>query len=87
MSEMNVFFTEKAWKEFCSLKPSDPLVKKIKDTIKDIQRGNNLGQEEHLKHEYSGFMSRHLDKKNRLIYKVENNTVQIVKCTHHYNDK
>ena len=83
---MNVLFTENAWKEYCSLKPNDPLVKAIKDTIKDIQRGNNLGKEEHLKYEYSGYLSRRLDKKNRLIYKLDNNTLQIVKCTNHYDD-
>ena len=55
---MNVMFSEDAWEEFCAIKANTPLAKAIRDTIKDIQRGNKLGKEEHLKYDMSGLLSR-----------------------------
>lgn len=84
---MNILFTEQAWNEFTSIKENTTLGKQIRTTIKAIQRGDATGKEEALKHELSGFYSRRLDQKNRLIFKRENDTLVIVHCGGHYSDK
>lgn len=84
---MNILFSEQAWNEFTSIKENTTLGKQIRETIKTIQRGDTSGKEEALKHELSGYFSRRLDKKNRLIFKRENDTLVIVQCGGHYSDK
>lgn len=83
---MNVLFSANAWHEFNEIKENSSLGKSIRATIKDIQRGLNTGKEEKLKYQFSGFMSRRLDKKNRLIYKIDNETIYIISCCGHYSD-
>ena len=48
-----------------------------------------IGQPEMLKHNLSGYWSRKLNKKDRLIYKVEETlvTVFIISAMGHYSDK
>lgn len=64
---MNILFTQQAWEEFTAIRENTPLGKKIRATIKEIQRGDNeLEKEEALKYELSGYYSRRLDQKNRI---------------------
>ena len=37
--------------------------------------------------DFSGYWSREIDEKNRLIYKIEENIIKIIQCKNHYNDK
>ena len=83
---MNVLFTANAWNEFNEIKESSNLGKSLRSTIKEIQRGSNLGKEEKLKYQFGGYMSRRLDKKNRIIYRIENDTIMIISCSGHYLD-
>jgi toxin YoeB len=46
-----------------------------------------IGKPEPLRYEYAGYWSRRLTEKHRIIYKVENDTVIILKYLSHYNDK
>ena len=48
-----------------------------------------IGSPEPLKYELSGYWSRQINKKDRLIYKVkeETITIYIVSATGHYNDR
>lgn len=48
-----------------------------------------IGSPEALKHELSGYWSRQINKKDRLIYRVDDNivTVYIVSALGHYDDK
>ena len=48
-----------------------------------------IGNPEPLKYEYSGYWSRRINQKDRMIYKVEENivTVTIVSAMGHYSDK
>ena len=65
------------------------ILKKMNQLIKDILRnGNNgLGKPEPLKGELSGFWSRRIDDTNRLVYRISNDTLEILSCRSHYNDK
>lgn len=41
---------------------------------------------EPLKHQFSGFWSRRIDREHRLVYQVENNQLFIAQCRFHYDD-
>jgi len=48
-----------------------------------------IGTPKKLKHEYSGYWSREIDKKNRMRYKIDENiiTVTVISALGHYDDK
>lgn len=56
---------------------------------KDIDRNGyeGIGKPEALKGDLSGYWSRRIDEKNRLIYKIVDNTIRIAQCGTHYGDK
>ncbi|GHT95873.1 hypothetical protein FACS1894141_5250 [Spirochaetia bacterium] len=56
--------------------------------MKDIQRNGykGIGKPEPLKYDYSGWYSREIDEKNRLIYRVKDENVEILECGSHYKD-
>ena len=61
-------------------------LKKINDLIKSIERdgeSKGLGKPEALKGNMSGYYSRHIDEKNRLIYRVTD-VIEIAACREHY---
>jgi toxin YoeB len=62
------------------------IAKKVKSLIDDISRTpyEGLGKPEPLKHELSGWYSRHITDEHRLVYKVENDTIEILSCKSHY---
>ena len=35
----------------------------------------------------SGYWSRAIDEKHRLVYKIEDEIIKIIQCKNHYNDK
>ena len=62
-------------------------IKKINDLLKDISRTpfDGIGKPEPLKHKYAGFWSRRIDDEHRLVYRFQEDEIQIVKCRHHYD--
>jgi toxin YoeB len=48
-----------------------------------------IGSPKKMKHKYSGFWSREIDKKNRMLYKIDENivTISVVSAMGHYDDK
>ena len=65
------------------------LARKINDLLKDIARHptSGLGKPEALKGDYAGYYSRRIDEKNRIIYRFDDERVEIVQVGQHYNDK
>jgi len=61
-------------------------LKRINTLIKDIQRQpfDGLGDPEPLRHQWSGYWSRRVDREHRLVYKVTDSAVVIVQCRYHY---
>ena len=64
-------------------------LRQIKKLLKDIDRNGykGLGHPEPLTGDLAGYWSRHIDEKNRIVYKIEDNTVKIIQCGSHYRDK
>lgn len=61
-------------------------VKRINKLIKDIIRNpfEGIGKPEALKDNLTGYWSRRIDSKNRLIYSYDNKQVIIFSCKDHY---
>ncbi|MEE1290381.1 MAG: Txe/YoeB family addiction module toxin [Spirochaetota bacterium] len=87
---MNKDFSDDAWDEYLFWIAQDKkTLKKINNLLKDIERNGNsgLGKPEPLKGDFSGYWSREIDEKNRLVYKIDGNIIKIIQCKNHYNDK
>ncbi|HWR39164.1 MAG TPA: Txe/YoeB family addiction module toxin [Patescibacteria group bacterium] len=82
-------FADNAWEEYEYWQTKDKkILKKINTLIKDIERKGyeGLGKPEPLTHELSGYWSRRITEKDRLIYKVENGHIIIVQLRGYYDD-
>ena len=80
---MKIIWDNKAWEEYVEWQTIDrKIVKKINELIKDIQKNGNegIGKPEALKHELSGYWSRRITEKHRLIYVVTENQLIIIGC-------
>lgn len=80
-------FEPSAFEEYIYWQNQDKkTLKKINELIKDIMRNpfNGIGKPEPLKNELSGYWSRRIDLKNRLVYRVEKDFVGIYSCRSHY---
>ena len=79
-----------AWDEYLYWQSQDKkTLKRIHNLIKDIERNGyeGIGKPEPLKHDWSGYWSAHIDNKNRLIFRIVNDTIEIARCESHYGDK
>lgn len=87
---MKLKWDERAWDEYIFWENEDKkTLKKINSLIKDIRRNGNkgIGFLEPLSQDKSGWWSRKIDDKNRIVYKIEKNNVIIASCKGHYDDK
>ena len=87
---MKIQFDATGWNQFQYwLEQDKKTLKKINKLLDDISQNGNtgLGHPEPLKGNLSGFWSRKIDEKNRLVYIIENDVVTVVQCKNHYNDK
>jgi len=62
------------------------ILKRINTLLKNIEREpfTGLGAPEPLKHQWSGYWSRRIDREHRLVYKVTDDTLFIAQCRYHY---
>ncbi len=87
---MNKIFTDQGFKDFLYWQYQDKKTfKKILDLLKDIDRNGYKckGKPEPLKGDLSGWWSVRIDEKNRLVFRIENEIIEILKCDTHYGDK
>ena len=83
-------FLELGWEHYVYWQTQDQkALKKLNKLITDISRNGNsgIGHPEELKGNLSGWWSREIDKKNRLVYRIENDEIVIMRCKDHYDDK
>jgi toxin YoeB len=85
---MEVNYKDKALsdKEFWKKSGNKQVQKKITKLIADIllHPETGIGKPEPLKHELSGFWSRHINDEHRIIYTVENDILYIASLKGHY---
>ncbi len=83
-------WADEAWKDFCYWQNQDKkTLKRILKIIEDIDRNKytGIGKPEPLKHDFSGYWSRRIDEYNRIVYKIDKDTIFIAQCGSHYRTK
>ncbi len=87
---MKFLWHDIAWASYVKWQREDKkTLKRINNLLQDIDRNgyNCIGKPEPLKDNYSGWWSVRIDEKNRLIFKIENEIIEIYQCGTHYGDK
>lgn len=84
---MKLLWEESAWADYLFWLSANPSAQKrinalIKDTLRTPFEG--LGKPEPLKGNLSGFWSRRITEKDRLVYCVRDDTLIIAACKGHY---
>lgn len=81
---------DQAWEDYIYWQNQDKkMLKKINNLLKDISRNGYqcTGKAEPLKGDLSGFYSVRIDSKNRIVFRINNNNIEIAQCGSHYRDK
>ena len=76
-----------AWKDYLYWQKTERAkLNRINRLIKDIYRNplTGLGDPEPLKHSWTGYWSRRIDREHRLVYKVTQDSIIIAQCRYHY---
>lgn len=71
-----IVFTEQAWQDYLYWQSQD------------ISRNGyaGMGKPEPLKHDLTGYWSRRIDEVNRLVYRITDDTIEVLQCRGHYKD-
>ena len=83
-----IVFEASAFEDFNEWAKLDKKIyRKIVELIKDIDRSpfSGLGKPEPLKHELSGYWSRRINDRHRLVYKLTDTEIIIIACKYHYD--
>jgi toxin YoeB len=84
---VKITFTQSAWEEYLFWQSTSPkTLKRINSLIKETARNpyTGIGKPEGLKHMLSGYWSRRVDQENRMVYKVEEDSLLIIQLRYHY---
>ena len=85
---MNKLFTDNGWADYVYWQTEDrKTLKRINLLINDVCRNGNagLGKPEPLLGDLSGYWSRRINDKDRLVYKIEGDDLCISSCRYHYD--
>lgn len=86
---MQIQFSGEAWSEYLYWQTQDKrTLKRINDLLQDIGRGGyqGIGKPEPLRGDLSGYWSRRIDDKNRLVYRIQGEICEVIQCSGHYDD-
>jgi len=86
---MHKNFTDKAWEDYLFWQATDRrIVKRIHELLKDIDRNGyfGIGKPEPLSSNHAGWWSVGIDEKNRLVFRIINDQLEISSCKTHYGD-
>ena len=84
---MRLIFAEPAWQDYLYWQTQDKqILKRINQLIQEIIREpfSGIGKPEPLKHALSGYWSRRINDEHRIVYKIENDALQIAQLRYHY---
>jgi toxin YoeB len=87
---MKKIWHDDAWADCLYWQTQDrKTLNRINLLIKDIDRNGykGIGKPEPLKHDLSGWWSREIDEKNRIVYRIAAEYFEIAQCGSHYRDK
>ncbi len=84
---MILLWAEHAWEDYLYWQETDKkVINRVNALLKDIQRHpfQGIGNPEPLKHHWSDYWSRRIDRAHRIIYKATKDTLYIVQCHYYY---
>ena len=87
---MDKIWQDAAWADYLYWQTQDKkTLKKINRLLQSIDRNGYdcQGQPEPLKGDLSGFWSVRIDAKNRIVFRIVDNHMEIAQCGSHYRDK
>ena len=87
---MDKIWQDAAWADYLYWQTQDKkTLKKINRLLQSIDRSgyDSQGQPEPLKGDLSGFWSVRIDAKNRIVFRIVDNRMEIAQCGSHYRDK
>lgn len=85
---MRLLWEDRAWDDYLYWQKQDKkTLKRINTLINDIKRNpfDGIGKPEPLKENLSGYWSRRIDDKNRVVYYEQDNIIYILACRGHYD--
>jgi toxin-antitoxin system, toxin component, Txe/YoeB family len=83
-------WSDEAWEEYLYWQTQDKkIIKRINNLIKDIDRNgyNCIGKPEQLSGNLAGYWSVRIDKANRIVFKIVNDTFNVVPIIETNNTK
>lgn len=86
---MKKLWLERAWEDYLDWQHEDKkTLKRINELVKDAERDpfHGKGKPEPLKGNRSGYWSRRINEKDRLVYSVSGDVIEIADCKEHYDD-
>lgn len=86
----SITFSSTAWEQYKFWADADKkTARKINRLIEEIDRMGNegTGKPEPLVGDLSGYWSRRINERDRLIYSFDNDTIYILSCRYHYKDR
>jgi len=84
---MTLSWSDNAWEDYLYWQETDTKVlERINTLIKEIQREpfKGIGKPEPLKHNWTGYWSRRINREHRLVYKATKQALIIAQCRYHY---
>lgn len=87
---MRKIWHDKAWNDYIEwLNKDKRIIKRINLLLQDIDRNGYrcIGKPEPLTGDLSGYWSVRIDEKNRIVFRIERNTIEIIQCGSHYGDQ
>lgn len=85
---MKIDFTESGWIDYLYWQGQDKkTLKRVNQLLQDISRNGNegIGKPEPLRGDLFGWWSRRIDDTNRLVYRLQGDTLEIAHCRGHYD--
>lgn len=87
---MKKLWEDKAWEEYLEWQTKDKkILKKINKLLTDIDRNGYqcIGKPEALSGNLAGFWSVRIDEKNRIVFRIIGEQMEILQCGSHYGEK
>ncbi len=84
---MKLLFSERAWEDYLWWQAQDrKTLDRINTLIKEASRTpfQGIGKPEPLRGDLSSWWSRRITQEHRLVYRVQDGTLQIAQCRYHY---
>lgn len=87
----SLVFEGNTWAVYEALREKDKklhkaLCKILKEMLRSGDPSSGIGKPEQLKHNLSGFWSRRISQKDRLIYRFDDNSIFVFAIGGHYDD-